>query len=168
MTAPIDWDDDPEPQPDGPIGWARQQQTERTQRAPDRQTADTITDNDLDRLYGELGLTTHLLANVRETCTTALNRAERAERLAQSAARDTAKALSDYLAAEQRAEQAEAVLTRLRDMAAAARASGARGITLDALDTLLNLPANEITRLSDTVISHTLSAASSEPKGPTP
>ncbi|MCB5168024.1 hypothetical protein LG634_24755 [Streptomyces bambusae] len=81
-----------------------------------RRTADTITDDELDALYGELRLTRHLDANIRQTCTDALNRAERAERLAQSAARDTAKALTDYLAAEQRAEQAEAALAALSQL----------------------------------------------------
>lgn len=59
---------------------------------PVRHTADTITSDALDQLY---------------------TRAEQAERVAQSAARDTAKALTDYLAAEQRAEQVEAAITRV-------------------------------------------------------
>ncbi|WP_327413208.1 hypothetical protein [Streptomyces sp. NBC_01233] len=101
---------------------------------PVRHTVDTITDNDLDQLYGQLGLARHLLANVQQTSTEALNRAEKAERVAESAARDAAKALTDYLAAEQRAEQAEAAKAALkrahvalaeqsgRDQAAIARA----------------------------------------------
>ncbi|MFD5509140.1 hypothetical protein ACFWIB_15365 [Streptomyces sp. NPDC127051] len=120
-------------EPRGPIDWANHYAAQREQRpsclhptgyltecpcppfcpccttitAPVRHTAATITEADLDQLYGELGLIRHLHANVRQTCTDALNRAERAERVAQSAARDTAKALTDYLAAEQRAEKAE-------------------------------------------------------------
>jgi hypothetical protein len=85
-----------------------------TDEQPGRRTADTITDDELDELYGDRNLSRHLLANVRQTCTEALNRAEKAERVAQSAARDTAKALTDYLAAEQRAEQAEAANARAR------------------------------------------------------
>lgn len=54
-----------------------------------------------------------------------------------------------------RADQLERAIARVRDMATAARTAGAKGITWEALDTLLTRPASEITVLSDTVISHT-------------
>lgn len=82
--------------PRGPIDWARQQAAEREQQ-PARKLLDQMSDAELTALY---------------------ERAEKAERVARSAARDTAKALTDYLAAEQRAEQAEAAAVRVHALAA--------------------------------------------------
>lgn len=106
----------------GPIDWARQQQTEREQQ-PARKLLDQMSDAELAALY---------------------ERADRAERLARSAARDTAKALADYLAAEQRAEQAEAAITRVRNLAADMRTwASPRGLAnhyADSIETALDGP----------------------------
>ncbi|MCX4540473.1 hypothetical protein [Streptomyces sp. NBC_01565] len=55
-------------EPRGPIDWARQQQTEREQRAeqPGRHTVDTITSDALDQLYARIDTLEHVAASNKQ------------------------------------------------------------------------------------------------------
>jgi hypothetical protein len=129
--------------PTGPIDWARQQQTEREQH-PVRKLLDQMSDAELAHLYGERDLAVSLLARVRATSAQLINnanaRADKAEQVARSAAQDAARALTGYLAAEQRAEQAEAAIARVR----AAHLETADGRCSDCL---VHWPCPDICRL---------------------
>jgi hypothetical protein len=94
VTAPIDWDDDPEPttQQPGPIGCARHYATQREQR-PARHTVDTITSDALDQLYARIETLEHVAAGNK---------------------RHVQLIVPDLEAALARAEQAEAALARVR------------------------------------------------------
>ncbi|MFE9844722.1 hypothetical protein [Streptomyces goshikiensis] len=121
MTAPIDWDDDPEPhaeqQPTGPIDWARQQQAARQQNAeqPGRKLLDQLSDRELTALY--------VRAEAAEARCDSLDAA--ASEFAARAIHLLTAAEAERDAAEQRAEQAE------HERDTACRAFNAKALALD-------------------------------------
>ncbi|MFE9845811.1 hypothetical protein [Streptomyces goshikiensis] len=99
MTAPIDWDDDPEPP---------------TEQQPARHSVDTITSDDLDQLHAriawlerELTTITHCLHTETSNLRAALRFFSRSRRARVSTVIQARRWAARARAAEQRAEQAE-------------------------------------------------------------
>lgn len=96
MTAPIDWgDDEPEQQ-------------------PVRHRADTITDDDLDRLYARIAWLEHAFATAAACFNESADDLNAALRLSGYRRRARASTIVQARKQHARAEQAEAALTRVR------------------------------------------------------